>query len=326
MIQDSFNRTHNYLRISLTDNCDLRCFYCMPEDNYQFTANEKLMQVEEIEAIARIFIQEGVRKIRLTGGEPLVRKDFPEIIKRLSKLGVQLTMTTNGTRIHHFIEDIVNAQIKTINVSLDTLQKERYQLMTKRDKQEQVLENIGLLMERGIHVKVNMVAIKGINDNEILEFIEWTRNSPIDVRFIEFMPFDRNRWQSDKVITLQEILSLVQEKHEVTSLDRGPHETAKHYKIPGHQGNFSVISTMSHPFCGDCNRMRLTADGKMKNCLFSVSETDLLGAYRKGEDIITLIHQNVQQKQQALGGQFSTDIEKIETAALHNRTMISIGG
>lgn len=326
MIQDSFKRKHDYLRISLTDNCDLRCFYCMPEDNYEFTAHEKLMQVEEIEAIARVFIQEGVRKIRLTGGEPLVRKDFPEIIKRLSKLGVQLTMTTNGTRIHHFIEDIVNAQIKTINVSLDTLQKERYVLMTKRDKQEQVLKNIGLLLDRGIHVKVNMVAIKGINDKEILDFIEWTRNTPIDVRFIEFMPFDRNRWQSDKVITLQEILALIQEKHEVSSLARGPHETAKHYKIPGHQGNFSVISTMSHPFCSDCNRMRLTADGKMKNCLFSISETDLLGAYRKGEDIVTLIHQNVQEKKQALGGQFSTDIEKIETAALHNRTMISIGG
>lgn len=326
MIQDTYNRIHDYLRISLTDNCDLRCFYCMPEDDYQFTAPHKLMQADEIEAIASVFVKEGVKKIRLTGGEPLVRKDFATIIGKLSKLGVELTMTSNGTRLHEFVDDILAAGIKSINISLDTLQKDRYLLMTKRDKQEQVLRNIELMLSKGITVKVNVVAMKGINDGEILDFIAWTKNTPIHIRFIEFMPFDRNQWQSDKVITLQEIVGIVQSQYTINTLDRAVHDTAKPFQVPGHKGTFAIISTMSAPFCSDCNRMRLTADGKMKNCLFSTSETDILTAFRSGTDITPLIQENVLSKKQALGGQFSTDLEKIETDHLHNRTMISIGG
>ena len=326
MIVDQYKRVHDYLRISLTDNCDLRCFYCMPEDDYQFTPANKLMQADEIEAISRVFVKEGVKKIRLTGGEPLVRKDFADIIQRLSLLNVQLTMTTNGTRLHEFAYIIQKANVKSINISLDTLQRDRYILMTKRDKQEQVMQNIALMIKKGIHVKVNVVAMKGINDGEILDFINWTKDTPVELRFIEFMPFDRNQWQSDKVITLQEILAIIQSKYQVQTLERKLHDTAKHFTIAGHKGTFAVISTMSAPFCGDCNRMRLTADGKMKNCLFSISETDILSAFRKGEAITPLIHENIYLKKQALGGQFSTDIGKIETDSLHNRTMISIGG
>ena len=326
MIVDKFNRVHDYLRISLTDNCDLRCFYCMPEEEYQFTAPSKLMQAEEIESITKLFVQEGVNKIRLTGGEPLVRKDFADILARLAKLNIELTMTTNGTRLHEFVDAIKNSGIKSLNISLDTLQKDRYILMTKRDKQEQVMRNIQLMLDNGIGVKVNVVAMKGVNDEEINDFIRWTKDTPVHIRFIEFMPFDRNKWNMDKVITLQEILEKVKSEFEVESLDRLPHETAKKFSVPGHKGTFAVISTMSAPFCGDCNRMRLTADGKMKNCLFSQSETDLLGAFRNGDNIIPLIHQNIGDKKQALGGQFTTDMEKIETGSLHNRTMISIGG
>jgi len=326
MIVDKFNRVHDYLRISLTDNCDLRCFYCMPEEEYQFTAPSKLMQAEEIESITKLFVQEGVNKIRLTGGEPLVRKDFADILARLAKLNIELTMTTNGTRLHEFVDAIKNSGIKSLNISLDTLQKDRYILMTKRDKQEQVMRNIQLMLENGIGVKVNVVAMKGVNDEEINDFIRWTKDTPVHIRFIEFMPFDRNKWNMDKVITLQEILEKVKSEFEVESLDRLPHETAKKFSVPGHKGTFAVISTMSAPFCGDCNRMRLTADGKMKNCLFSQSETDILGAFRNGDNIIPLIHQNIGDKKQALGGQFTTDMEKIETGSLHNRTMISIGG
>jgi GTP 3',8-cyclase len=326
MIIDSFNRVHDYLRISLTDNCDLRCFYCMPEEDYQFTPNQQLMQADEIEAIAKAFVLEGVKKIRLTGGEPLVRKDFADILQRLAKLGIELTMTTNGTRLHEFIETIKAAGLKSLNISLDTLQKERFLLMTKRDKQEQVMHNIKLALEGNILVKVNVVAMKGINDSEIIDFVNWTKNSPIHVRFIEFMPFDGNKWNSDKVITLQQILDKIGTQFEIEALPGLPHETAKKFKVPGHQGTFAVISTMSAPFCGDCNRMRLTADGKMKNCLFSDAESDILGAYRKGENIIPLIHRNIGNKKQALGGQFTTDLEHIEASNLHNRTMISIGG
>ena len=326
MIVDKFNRVHDYLRISLTDNCDLRCFYCMPEEDYQFTPNQQLMQADEIEAIAKAYVQEGVKKIRLTGGEPLVRKDFADILRRLGKLNVEITMTTNGTRLHEFVEVIKNSGIKSLNISLDTLQKDRFILMTKRDKQEQVMRNIQLMLDNDINVKVNVVAMKGVNDEEIIDFVKWTKDTPVHIRFIEFMPFDRNKWNSDKVITLQQILDKVSTQFEIEPLSRLPHETAKNFKVPGHAGTFAVISTMSAPFCGDCNRIRLTADGKMKNCLFSQSETDILGAYRKGEDIKPLIYQNISEKKEALGGQFTIDMEKIETTALHNRTMISIGG
>ena len=326
MIVDKFNRVHDYLRISLTDNCDLRCFYCMPEEDYLFTPNQQLMQADEIEAIAKAYVQEGVKKIRLTGGEPLVRKDFADILRRLGKLNVEITMTTNGTRLHEFVEVIKNSGIKSLNISLDTLQKDRFILMTKRDKQEQVMRNIQLMLDNDINVKVNVVAMKGVNDEEIIDFVKWTKDTPVHIRFIEFMPFDRNKWNSDKVITLQQILDKVSTQFEIEPLSRLPHETAKKFKVPGHAGTFAVISTMSAPFCGDCNRIRLTADGKMKNCLFSQSETDILGAYRKGEDIKPLIYQNISEKKEALGGQFTIDMEKIETTALHNRTMISIGG
>jgi len=326
MIIDGFSRVHDYLRISLTDNCNLRCFYCMPEEEYTFTPASKLMQADEIESLAKIFVEQGVRKIRLTGGEPLVRKDAADILLRLSKLPVKLTITTNGTRLHEFANVIRQSGITSLNISLDTLQKDRFLLMTRRDQFEKVRSNIDLMLELGIHVKVNVVVMKGLNDEEINDFIEWTKLQPVHIRFIEFMPFSGNRWDSAKVMTWQEILSRVSDVYDVLPLDREKHDTAKKYIVPGHQGTFAVISTMSAPFCGDCNRMRLTADGKMKNCLFSTSETDLLTAFRNGEDVVPLIHQSIKDKKKALGGQFTTDMEKIETAKLENRSMITIGG
>jgi GTP 3',8-cyclase len=326
MIIDGFNRAHNYLRISLTDNCNLRCFYCMPEEEYEFTPAGRLMQPEEIEAIAKIFVSQGVNKIRLTGGEPLVRKDAANIIMRLSKLPVHLTITTNGTRLHEFATVLENAGIKSLNISLDTLNKDRFTLMTKRDQFERVSENIRLMIQKGFHIKVNMVVIKNLNHEEILDFVRWTKNEPVHVRFIEFMPFTGNRWESEKVFTWQQILETIGSEFDILPLEKEKNDTAKKYIVPGHQGTFAVISTMSAPFCGDCNRMRLTADGKMKNCLFSQSETDLLTPFRKGADIIPMIHQSIHDKKKALGGQFTTDIAHIETGKITNRSMITIGG
>jgi len=326
MIIDGFNRVHDYLRISLTDNCNLRCFYCMPDEEYAFTPASKLMQAHEIESIAKVFVANGVNKIRLTGGEPLVRKDAADIILRLAKLGVKLTLTTNGTRLHEFVEVIKQAGIKSLNISLDTLQKERFTLMTKRDQYDRVRTNIDLMIAEGINVKVNVVAMKGINDGEINDFIRWTKDTPLHVRFIEFMPFSGNRWNSDRVMTYQQILEVASAAFDILPLERDVHETAKKYIVAGHQGTFAVISTMSAPFCGDCNRMRLTADGKMKNCLFSQTETDLLTPFRNGEDILPLIYQSILDKKKSLGGQFTTDMDKIETSKLENRSMITIGG
>ena len=326
MIVDSYNRVHDYLRISLTDNCNLRCFYCMPEEEYTFTPASQLMQVNEIRQLAEIFVKEGVNKIRLTGGEPLVRKDAAEIILTLSELPVNLTITTNGTRLHDFVDVLKRANISSINISLDTLQEDRFRLITRREQFKVVMNNIRMMIDNGFHVKVNVVVMKGLNDSEINDFVEWTRNEPVHIRFIEFMPFEGNRWTSNKVFTLQEMLDVIAEKYLFIRLNNEVHDTAKKFSVPGHAGTFAVISTMTENFCGDCNRMRLTADGKLKNCLFSRSETDLLGALRNGKDVVPLIHSNIMRKAKELGGQFSNDFEHIDASEISNRSMITIGG
>jgi cyclic pyranopterin phosphate synthase len=326
MIKDAFNRVHNYLRISLTDNCNLRCFYCMPEEDYAFTPASKLMQASEIESLAATFVKEGVSKIRLTGGEPLVRKDAGRIILALSKLPVELSLTTNAVRLHDFIDVLLEARIKSINVSLDTLDADKFQLITRRNSYQQVKDNIDLLLKHNIRVKLNVVVMKGLNDMEITDFIEWTKTEPVEVRFIEFMPFTGNRWSSNQVVSLEDILNRVSSKYAWSALEGGVNDTAKHYRAEGHAGTFAIISTMSAPFCSSCNRMRLTADGKLKNCLFSETETDLLGPLRKGEDVLPLIHECIGNKAEALGGQFSGLFENIEAATIHNRSMITIGG
>jgi len=325
-LEDRFGRNHTYLRISLTDNCNLRCFYCMPNEDYDFAPHSKLMQSSEIEEIAKIFISLGVKKIRLTGGEPLVRKDASEIIQKLSKFPIELTLTTNATRIDHHLESLINSSIRSINVSLDTLQKDKFIFLTKRDLFDKVLDNINLLIKHQFHVKINVVTIKGINDNEINNFIEWTKTEPIHVRFIEFMPFEGNKWNSSKVLTMKEILSKIGEKYTFSKIQDAKNDTAKNYQINGHCGTFAIISTMSEAFCGNCNRIRLTADGKLKNCLFSENETDILTPYRNGIDITPLIHSNIFSKKKALGGQFDNFIENIDSQLIKNRSMITIGG
>ena len=326
MLIDSYNRIHNYLRISLTDNCNFRCFYCMPDEEYDFTPASRLMQADEIAALAKTFVDLGVNKIRLTGGEPLVRKDAAEIILALSKLPVTLTITTNGTRLHEFVDVLQQAKISSLNISLDTLDPEKFQLITRRNEFKKVYQNIQLLITKKFHVKINVVVMKGLNDDEINDFIEWTKDTPVHVRFIEFMPFTGNKWTSNKLFTMQQILEVIETKYSIKQLRDEKHDTAKKYMVPGHAGIFAVISTMSENFCGDCNRMRLTADGKIKNCLFSIEETDLLSALRRGEEVIPLIRQNISAKAKELGGQFTTDFGKIDAEDLHNRSMITIGG
>jgi cyclic pyranopterin phosphate synthase len=326
MITDNFNRVHDYLRISLTDNCNLRCFYCMPDESYDFTPASRLMQADEVLALAKIFVNAGVKKIRLTGGEPFVRKDSAKIITALSELPVELTLTTNGTRLHDFVEVLENANVRSLNISLDTLNQDKFMLVTRRDLFLQVMGNIELLLHKGFEIKINVVVMKGFNDNEINDFIAWTKYTPVKVRFIEFMPFSGNKWTSNKVFSSEEILSLVAQKYDYVPLPGRPHDTARSYSVDGHSGNFAIISTMTAPFCGTCNRMRLTADGKLKNCLFSKGETDLLHALRNGEEILPLINSNIKSKAESLGGQFTTAISELEALNIDNRSMITIGG
>ncbi|HLA53093.1 MAG TPA: GTP 3',8-cyclase MoaA [Flavitalea sp.] len=326
MIVDRFNRVHNYLRISITDNCNLRCFYCMPEEDYDFTPASRLMQREEIYGLAKVFVDEGVTRIRLTGGEPLVRKDAAAIVSSLSALPVDLTLTTNATRLKEFIPVLKEANIKSINISLDTLDSDKFLFLTRRDMFSTVQENIELAIAAGFNVKINMVVMKGFNDNEINDFINWSRDTPVHIRFIEFMPFTGNKWTSNKVFSLDEILGRISTKYAFEPLTGNEHDTAKLYKIEGHSGSFGVISTMTSPFCSGCNRLRLTADGKLKNCLFSRGETDLLTAFRQGKDIRPLIQSNIELKEKELGGQFNSSLQQIEAMGIENRSMITIGG
>lgn len=326
MIQDSFGRVHTYLRISLTDNCNLRCFYCMPDEHYDFAPASKLMQPTEIETLAKIFVANGVNKIRLTGGEPLVRKDAANIIERLGALDVDLAITTNAVRIDAMLPQIIAAGFSQVNISLDTLKADKFEKITHRNYFNRVRKNIDLLMENGIVPKINMVVMKGLNDDEINDFIAWTKNDPIQVRFIEFMPFSGNRWTSNQVFTLNEILDEARGTYDFVQVPGDPHDTAKHFQPTGHKGSFAVISTMSAPFCSTCNRMRLTADGKLKNCLFSKEETDLLGPLRNKEDVLPLIMNTMQRKAKALGGQFSGVFNELDPKAIDNRSMITIGG
>ncbi len=327
MLTDKFNRIHDYLRISLTDKCNLRCTYCNPIDlpKGHFKGLSR-MTAEEIDQIASVFVKEGVKKIRLTGGEPLVRKDAQEIIERLSKYPIELAISTNGVLIDKYIDVFQRTGIRSVNVSLDSLIREKFFAITKRDEFNRILDNIYLLLQKDFHVKINVVVMKGINDDELNNFIFWTKHLPLHVRFIEFMPFAGNEWSREKVFSYQEMLDQISTQYEIMKLYDSKHDTDKKYFVPGHDGTFAVISTMTQPFCGGCNRMRLTTDGKMKNCLFSKSEINILGALRKGMDITPLIKQCVWMKEEKLGGQIKTMDEKLDASTINNRSMIHIGG
>ncbi|MCC5932435.1 MAG: GTP 3',8-cyclase MoaA [Cyclobacteriaceae bacterium] len=326
MLKDTFNRVHDYLRISLTDSCNFRCQYCMPEENIQCMPSSKLMSSQEIDHLSSVFVSLGVKKIRLTGGEPLVRKEFAEIAQRLAKYPVKLTLTTNGVLADKFLPVFKDTGIKSVNVSLDTLKPDVFYAMTRRNQFNKVWQNIMLLIEQGFHVKINVVAMEGVVENEILDFVALTQDLPVHVRFIEFMPFEGNRWVSNKVVTATQMLKLVRESYQIQKLSDDINDTAKKYVVPGHKGTFAFITTMSEHFCGTCNRLRLTADGKIKNCLFGKEEIDLLSVLRNGGDVEPFIFKSVQRKYAVMGGQFEHGYKQTTATELENRSMIRIGG
>lgn len=298
----------------------------MPEEEEDYGTASMFMQAEEIHTIAKVFSDLGVKKIRLTGGEPLVRKDFARIALSLSELPLTLALTTNGVRLHEFTDTLRDAGIRKVNISLDTLDREKFRYITKKDQFQLVWNNIHTLLGQGLEIKVNVVVMQGLNDLEIPDFIEWIRESPLQVRFIEFMPFKGNHWSSSKVIGWKQILERIRSSYEVEELPAEPNDTSRDYKVPGYLGSFAVISTMSAPFCGSCNRLRLTADGKMKNCLFSSGEMDLLGALRQGSDLEGLIRECLLGKAAVRGGQLDGEYTSISSDKIHNRSMVSIGG
>ncbi|KAA3620272.1 MAG: GTP 3',8-cyclase MoaA [Flavobacterium sp.] len=329
ILTDSHGREHTYLRISLIERCNLRCNYCMPEEGIQLSPKSHLMTYEEIYTIAKVFADHGVRKIRLTGGEPLIRKDFTTILEKLSSLDVSLTLTTNGVIIDRFIDDLKKYNLNGINLSLDSLHAEKFREITRRDNFTQVWNNLHLLVSEGFKVKVNAVLMKDVNDNEIIDFIELTKDLPVSVRFIEFMPFDGNKWNIDKTVSYAEIMEKVRDHYTEDQLERlqdAPNDTSKNYRIKDYKGSFGIISSVTNPFCDSCNRIRLTANGRIKNCLFSASETDLLTLLRAGEAIEPIIQKTMLAKFKVRGGMDT--LEKLQQPELHgkNRSMITIGG
>lgn len=329
ILTDTFGRAHQYLRISLTERCNLRCTYCMPAEGIPLSPKSHLMSADEIYTIAKTFVDHGVTKIRLTGGEPLVRKDAPIILEKLATLPVELAITTNAIIVDKYISTFKKCGIKSINVSLDTLDREKFKHITRRDYFEKVYANILLLIAEGFNVKVNVVLIKDFNDNEIIDFINLTKELPIVVRFIEFMPFDGNQWNLQKMISLDEIMNTVFKTFpalHVERLEDASNDTSKNYGVKNYKGSFAVISSVTNPFCDSCNRLRLTANGQLKNCLFSSSESDILTALRSGKDITSVIQKAVQAKFKVRSGM--NTLEKLKNPQLHskNRSMIAIGG
>lgn len=323
-LTDNFGRKHNYLRLSLTDKCNFRCFYCMPEGTIDFTPFKNLMQADEIFNIVSELVDLGITKVRFTGGEPLVRKDAKHIFSLLSTLPLELAITTNGYLLDQYIDFFKEIGLESINISLDTLQEKKFKEITKRDFFYKVLANIQKATESGLKVKINTVVMKGINDDEILDFIDWSNQNDYNIRFIEFMPFNGNRWDWSKVVKHEDILTIIERKHPISRSQDALNDTSKNYNIKGLKGSFAIISSISKPFCGSCNRIRLTADGKLKNCLFSSGEENLLKAHRNGEKIEPVIKESIRTKKAERAGlNFN---QKNGTINSDKRSMFSIGG
>ncbi len=328
ILKDQFGRQHTYLRISLTEKCNLRCTYCMPANGIPLTPKSNLMTANEVFDIAKLFVENGVNKIRLTGGEPLVRKDFLEIVTQLKKLNTEIAITTNGVLLDRYLKELNQLNINNITVSLDTLQKEKFTSITRRNDFDKVWNNIIELSKISDQVKINVVLLKGVNDHEINDFIKLTQNHNFKIRFIEFMPFDGNEWDTSKLISQDFILNTINKEfnNNVVKLEDDKNDTSRNFKINGFTGSFAIISSVTNPFCDTCNRIRLTADGKIKNCLFSNSETELLNELRKGNDIENLIQQSILSKKKYRGGM--NTLQKLSDPNIHrnNRSMIAIGG
>eukprot|EP00041_Stephanoeca_diplocostata_P012194 m.203538 g.203538 ORF g.203538 m.203538 type:complete len:677 (+) comp18852_c0_seq1:192-2222(+) len=287
-LTDTFGRQHTYLRISLSERCNLRCKYCMPEDGVALTPDNELLSTEEIVKLAELFVSEGVNKIRLTGGEPLVRRDIIEVIRSLNELpGLDtIAMTTNGITLPKKVDQLVAAGLTHINISLDTLKDFKFEIITRRKGHSRVLQGIDKCVESGLKsVKVNCVVMKNFNADELCDFVELTRDKPIDVRFIEYMPFDGNKWNHDRFLGFKDMVEIIRKEYpDFESLGSPDSETAKAWKVPGFAGQLGFITSMTNHFCGGCNRLRITADGNLKVCLFGNSEVSLRDALRETQE------------------------------------------
>jgi cyclic pyranopterin phosphate synthase len=288
-LRDGHGRLIGDLRVSVTDRCNFRCQYCMPAEGLPWLEREEILTFEEIVRLVGLLAAMGVRDVRLTGGEPLVRRDFPTLAAMLAALdGLRdLSLTTNGFLLERDAEALVRAGIHRFNVSVDSLQRDRFYELTRRDALPRVLRGLDRLatFPEAFPIKINAVAIRGFTEQELLPFAELARQSPYEVRFIEFMPLDADHsWTQSQVLTGAEILAAIQAVYPLEPEPREPSSTARVYRFADGHGKIGFINPVSEPFCGDCNRIRLTADGKLRTCLFSLRETDLRAHLRDGAE------------------------------------------
>jgi cyclic pyranopterin phosphate synthase len=284
---DGHGRRISDLRVSVTDRCNFRCQYCMPADGLPWLERSALLTFEEIERLVRVFAAMGVDELRLTGGEPLVRRDFPRLVEMLTRVpGLRdVSLTTNGYLLERDADALVAAGVNRVNVSIDSLQRDRFFHITRRDSLPQVLRGLDALARHpSVHpIKVNAVAIRGFTEEEALPFAEFARSTAFQVRFIEFMPLDADHaWSADQVLTGEELRAIIHAVHPLEELPREPSATARVFRFADGRGEIGFINPVSEPFCSDCNRVRLTAEGKLRTCLFSVGETDLREPLRAG--------------------------------------------
>jgi cyclic pyranopterin phosphate synthase len=285
MLSDNYFRNINYLRLSITDRCNLRCRYCMPEEGVKMVEHRDLLTYEEIVEVLEVFARNGISKVRITGGEPLVRRGAVDLIARIAKVaGIKdLSLTTNGVLLEEYAGALVKAGLRRINISLDTLKPDRFAYITRRDTFKEVWAGIEAAMQQRLSpIKINVVAIKGFNDDEVKDFARLSLTYPLHIRFIEFMPIgDGNEWHGKETIPSSRIMEEIRGIGELIPL--GPDENggpAQRYYIKGSKGEIGFISPISSHFCAQCNRLRLTPDGKIRTCLFSDKEIDLKGALR----------------------------------------------
>ncbi len=302
---DGFGRIHDSLRISVTDRCNIRCFYCMPEEAFQFARRDEILNFEEIERFVRVAATLGVNKLRLTGGEPLLRRDLPKLIERLARItGIQdLALTTNAVVLEQHAQGLYDAGLRRLNIHLDTLDRERFKQITRRDDLPRVLAGIDAAVRVGFRrIKLNIVAVKNLVEPDILPMARYCRERGFEPRFIEFMPLDaQSLWDRSKVLLADDIAAVL--SREISPLievpDRDPRAPATDFAYADGGGRVGFVASVSKPFCLNCNRLRLTADGKIRYCLFAIEETDVKGLLRSGADdgeIAAAIKRNVSEK------------------------------
>jgi cyclic pyranopterin phosphate synthase len=284
---DGHGRRIGDLRVSVTDRCNFRCQYCMPAEGLPWMERDDVLHFEEIERLVALLASMGVTDVRLTGGEPLVRRDFPTLVGMLAPLVEDLSITTNGYLLERDAEALVRAGATRFNVSIDSLQRDRFFEMTRRDALPRVLRGLEVLagFPEAHPIKVNAVAMRGFTEDEVLPFAQFAREHPYEVRFIEFMPLDADHaWTPDSVLPGADIRAIIEQRWPLAPVEREPHATARVYRFADGRGSIGFINPVSEPFCGDCNRIRLTADGRLRTCLFSLNETDLRAPLRAGAD------------------------------------------